>query len=74
MGRLETTPFESAQSYNNSEKALVDQSLMLQFNVQPNDSVRIGNQVFSIAGEINKTPGQSAITTTVAPPVFISIF
>lgn len=70
-GAIETTPFESADQYNKNEKALVDQSLMLQFNVSPNDSVRIGNKVFSIAGEINKTPGQSAITTTVAPPVFI---
>jgi putative ABC transport system permease protein len=70
-GAIETTPFESADQYNKNEKALVDQSLMLQFNVNPNDSVRIGNHVFSIAGEINKTPGQSAITTTVAPPVFI---
>ncbi|RUA34567.1 MAG: ABC transporter permease [Bacteroidetes bacterium] len=70
-GKIESTPFESADQYNKNEKALVDQSLMLQFNVSPNDSVRIGNKVFSIAGEINKTPGQSAITTTVAPPVFI---
>jgi putative ABC transport system permease protein len=70
-GTIETTPFESAENYNTQEKALVDQSLMLQFNVNPKDSVRIGTKVFSIAGEINKTPGQSAITTTVAPPVFI---
>jgi putative ABC transport system permease protein len=70
-GAIESTPFEAAASYNSNEKALVDQSLMLQFNVSPNDSVRIGKTKFLIAGEVNKSPGQSAITTTVAPPVFI---
>lgn len=70
-GTIETTPLASASQYNTNENALVDQSLMLQFGINTEDSVRIGNYTFAIAGEINKTPGQSAITTTVAPPVFI---
>ncbi len=72
-GSIETTPTESGDQFYAQNNALVDQSLMLQFNTNIGDSVKIGDITFLIGGEVNKSPGQSAITTTVAPPVFIPL-
>ncbi len=72
-GKIETTPSEAGQQFYPQNNALVDQSLMLQFNAATGDSVKIGDITFLIGGEVNKSPGQSAITTTVAPPVFIPL-
>lgn len=72
-GEIITSPATAANTFYEEQTALVDQSLMLQFNAKTGDSVRVGNSTFLIEGEINKTPGQSAITTTVAPPVFVPL-
>ncbi|MBK6265721.1 FtsX-like permease family protein [Marivirga sp. S37H4] len=72
-GQIVTTPKQAAEEFYLQNNALVDQSLMLQFNAKTGDSVKVGDLSFLIAGEVNKTPGQSAITTTVAPPVFIPL-
>ncbi len=72
-GSIETTPSEAGKQFYAQNNALVDQSLMLQFYAATGDSVKIGDITFLIGGEVNKSPGQSAITTTVAPPVFIPL-
>lgn len=51
--------------------ALVEDGLLIQFGAQVGDSVKIGNLTFLVAGRVMKTPGQTAITSTVAPSVFI---
>ncbi len=55
----------------NQRVALVDDALLIQFGAQPGDSVRVGNLSFLVVGRVLKTPGQSAVATTVAPTVFI---
>ncbi len=72
-GQIETTPNQAAETFYTNNNAIVDKSLMLQFNAKTGDSVKVGELTFPISGEVNKTPGQSAITTTVAPPVFIPL-
>ncbi len=52
--------------------ALVDDALLIQFGAKPGDSVRLGKQVYYVAGRVMKTPGQSAVMTSVAPTVFVS--
>ena len=44
---------------------------MLQFDATPGDSIKVGNLTFEIAGALHKIPGQTAITATVAPAVYI---
>lgn len=70
-GNIETEPQNAADGFTKTNKALADQTLMLQFDASPGDSVKIGNVSFDIAASVLKVPGRSAITTTVAPPVFI---
>ena len=72
-GKLETRPDNGMNELIQDSKALADQTLLLQFSSEPGDSVKIGNVTFPIASSVIKVPGQSAITTTVAPPVFIPL-
>jgi putative ABC transport system permease protein len=72
-GRLETTPASAGTSFRNGRKALVDKSLMLQFNVQTGDSVKVGNVTFLIAGALNKAPGQTGISSNIAPVIYIPL-
>ncbi|MES2731863.1 MAG: FtsX-like permease family protein [Bacteroidota bacterium] len=70
-GAIETIPRNASRQFRNGQKALVDQTLMLQFNMKVGDSVKVGNLSFLIAGRVNKAPGQSGIAATVAPSIYI---
>lgn len=70
-GRLETLPVEAGVDFRKGQQALVDKTVMLQFDAQVGDSIRIGEVVFEIVGILERAPGQSGISSTVAPAVFI---
>ncbi len=70
-GELETSPKEAAQNYLSKGEALVDATVMLQFNLQPGDSIKVGNITLPIAGSLKAVPGRSALSSSVAPAVFI---
>ncbi|HKL02043.1 MAG TPA: ABC transporter permease, partial [Cryomorphaceae bacterium] len=72
-GAFETSPQEPSENFTKNQQALVDQTLLLQFDASPGDSVKIGELTFDVAAAVQKVPGQTAITTTVAPPVFIPL-
>ena len=72
-GELETTPAAAGKDFRDGKKALVDQTLMLQFNARVNDSIKVGNVTFLIAGVLNKAPGQTNISAGVAPIVYIPL-
>ncbi len=72
-GSLETTPENAGLSFRDGKKALVDKTLMLQFNAKVNDSVKLGNVTFLIAGVLNKAPGQTGISASVAPIIYIPL-
>ena len=70
-GKMDTEPSSVASSYQTSDGALVDATLMLQFNVKPGDSIKIGELMLPIAGALKSIPGSSTISSSVAPPVII---
>jgi len=70
-GEVETEPATAAASYLETGGALVDATLMLQFGLQPGDSIIVGRITLPISGRLLSVPGRSAISTSVAPPVFI---
>src|SRR5690554_2451076 len=72
-GKIITKPENGNAGFTQDHNALVDQTLMLQFDADRGDTIKIGDVNFKIAAAILKVPGQSAITTTVAPPVFIPL-
>ena len=72
-GSLETEPVQAGTDFKTGKKALVDNTLALQFNVHVNDSVKIGEVTFLVAGILNKAPGQTGIASGVAPVVYIPL-
>jgi putative ABC transport system permease protein len=72
-GTLETVPTAAGVDFRKGREALVDQTLMLQFNVKVGDSVKVGNLNFLIAGTLNKAPGQTGISSNIAPIVYIPL-
>lgn len=70
-GNLETNPISAASEYQQSGKALVDATLMLQFGLKPGDSISIGNISLPIAGTLISAPGSTGVSASVAPPVLI---
>ncbi len=70
-GKINTEPTSAASSYQESGGALVDATLLLQFNIQPGDSIKIGQLTLPIAGALKSMPGNSAVSSSVAPPVVI---
>lgn len=72
-GTIETTPLAAAKTFQNARNALVDQTLMLQFDAKVGDSIKVGELNFAIAGILHKAPGQTGISSTVAPTVYIPL-
>lgn len=70
-GELETVPISAAENYKRLNGALVDATLMLQYRLNPGDSVKVGTLTFPIIGSVVSAPGSSAISATVAPPIIL---
>lgn len=70
-GSLETTPVSAGTEFKKGKMALVDQTLMLQYNVKVNDSIKVGKVTFLIVGTLNKAPGQTNVASNIAPIVYI---
>ncbi|MGF1925950.1 MAG: ABC transporter permease, partial [Bacteroidia bacterium] len=72
-GAIETQPSAAAKQFQTGRNALVDKTLMLQFNAKPGDSIKVGELNFAIAGTLTKAPGQTGISSTIAPTVYIPL-
>ena len=72
-GELETVPATAGKSFRNEQNALVDQTMMLQYGATVGDSIKIGNVSFAIAGTLINAPGQTGLSASVAPPVYIPL-
>lgn len=70
-GTIDTQPVEAASNYQQNGGALVDATLLLQFNIKPGDSIKVGDVTLPIAGALKAIPGSTAVSTSVAPPVVI---
>ena len=71
-GAFETLPSYGEQDFRKAGKrALVEKTLLAQFDSQVGDSIRVGNVTLQIVGALQKVPGQTGITATVAPAVYI---
>jgi putative ABC transport system permease protein len=70
-GTWKSEPADSWKRFRDGQKALVDHSLMLQFNIHPGDSIQVGNLTFQIEGELLSSPGRAGVTSAIAPFVYI---
>lgn len=70
-GSFETVPARAAERFMADTAALVEQSLMTQFNIEVGDTVKVGQVRFPIAGAITKVPGEAAAAAMIGPRIFI---
>ncbi len=72
FSQIKTIPENASKTYQKGgAKALIDRTLGTQFNIHQGDSIKLGELTFMIEGEVESAPGQSGITSAVAPVVFI---
>ena len=72
-GPMETTPPEAGQEFRNGGRAVVEESLALQFQVSPGDPLKIGDSEFTVAGLLRKMPGEASSAGSFAPRVYIPL-
>ncbi|MBN3584494.1 ABC transporter permease [Algoriphagus aestuarii] len=71
-GFLETIPVSGDADFRSGgKKALVEKALLAQFGAEVGDQIKVGMVEFTVAGELQAVPGQTGITATVAPAVYI---
>ncbi|WP_339885242.1 ABC transporter permease [Polaribacter vadi] len=70
-GSLTTVPENAGKNYQELGGALVDATLLLQYDLNPGDSIKLGNVTFPIIGALKSIPGSTAISSSVAPQVLI---
>ena len=71
-GKLETKPSNAYELMKRGRYAMLDESLATQYEISSNDSLKIGNLMFKVAGVVSKIPGGGGLTATLAPAVYIS--
>jgi putative ABC transport system permease protein len=72
-GAIETVPAPAARDFRAGGRALVDESLLLQFHAQVGDPIKIGDLEFTIAGALRKMPGEASAAGSFAPRVYIPL-
>jgi putative ABC transport system permease protein len=72
-GALETDPPFTRSGFESGANALVDETVMLQFNLNVGDAVKIGDQEFRIAAKLRKIPGESLAFSLVSPRVYLPL-
>jgi len=70
-GAIETDPASASELYLEGRNALVDGTLMEQFNVAIGDSVQIGDRMYRVAGRLLQTPRETAAVMLFSPRIYI---
>jgi len=70
-GEIDTEPVDAADNYQMTGGAIVDATLLLQYGIEPGDSIKLGKVTFPILGRLKSIPGSTAISSSVAPTVLI---
>lgn len=70
-GELETDPPGAARSFQKGDFALVDDGLLVQYDIHVGDRIRIGTEFFEILGSLKSIPGEAATMAMIGPRVYI---
>ena len=72
-GTMETVPASAAHDFRSGVNAVVEESLLLQFNAQVGETVKIGDVRFIIDGTLKKMPGEASVGASFAPRVYVPL-
>lgn len=70
-GELQTEPVEAASSFRDGPFVLVARSLMERTGARPGDPVVIGAMRFTIAGALERTPGETLAAASLGPRIYM---
>jgi putative ABC transport system permease protein len=70
-GELKTAPPSAKQTFRTGRHALVEETLLLQHDLSPGDSIRLGPINFEIVGHLQNAFGGSGFSGGFAPVVYI---
>ena len=70
-GEAQTTPADGWQRFLNGEGALVEETLLGQFNAQVGDTIKVGELTLPIVGALLKVPGDNEFFASLAPRVYL---
>lgn len=71
-GKLVAEPPSALERMKSGRYAMLDDALARQYSVSSDDSLKIGNTIFKIAGVVQKFPGSGGIMATFTPSVYIA--
>jgi putative ABC transport system permease protein len=73
-GKLETEPTNAGAAFRQTAGGLLaEESLLTQFDARVGESVRIGKLTTSIAGRLEKVPGETLGLSAIAPRIYIAL-
>ncbi len=70
-GELETIPAAAALDFRDAFGALVDENLLLQYDVEVGDEIRLGVLTFVVAGRLQNVAGEIPTRAMISPRVYI---
>jgi putative ABC transport system permease protein len=70
-GTILTSPVNAMLLLQTGKNALLDKSLMLQFNLVVGDSVKVGDYTYRVAGQVLSASGRSGFTANIAPAIYL---
>ncbi len=72
-GTIESDPPEAASTYLSDNGALIDATLMAQYDIAVGDSVRIGTKSYTVSGKLIQTPRETAAIMLFSPRIYIPL-
>ena len=73
-GEFVTVPADApARLAQGGRVVILEETLLSQFNVQPGDTVRLGQLELTVLGAVRKMPGESVAVTQLAPRAYIPL-
>lgn len=72
-GQLVTEPPQAAQRFQAGLYAVVDEGVLLQFDIELGDRIKLGSVSYKIIGRLKKFPGGTGASAFVGPRVYIPL-
>ena len=58
-------------AFRNGKATLIDESLAIQYGIQPGDTLKLGKGVFQIGGIVTSFPGNTSVNADISPSVYL---
>lgn len=72
-GKIETLPANAYEKMKQGGFAMLDETLASQYEVSSDDSLRVGNSTFKVAGVVTRIAGGGGLMSTFTPSVYIAM-